>query len=229
MKTLAWIGAVAFVVGPLLAHFAVVPSLAGFGIFALGGLASLIAAIGGIVRAVRGRGLGAGGAVALVVGIVFVALASRGAGVPRINDFTTDMADPPAFKNAATLAANVGRDMAYPPAFADMQKTCCADLRPARVAAPPDQAFLRARSAAEHMPSWTITAADPAAGTIEAIDTTAMFRFQDDIVIRVRPQPDGSSRVDIRSKSRDGKGDMGTNAKRIRLYVAAVEAAPAGS
>ena len=91
MKTLAWIGAVAVVVGPLLAHFAVVPSLAGFGIFALGGLASLIAAIGGIVRVVRGRGLGAGGAVALVVGIVFVALASRGVGVPRINDFTTDM------------------------------------------------------------------------------------------------------------------------------------------
>jgi uncharacterized protein (DUF1499 family) len=41
-------------------------------------------------------------------------------------------------------------------------------------------------------------------------------------VIRVRPQADGSSRVDMRSKSRDGQGDMGVNAQRIRDYIAAV-------
>jgi uncharacterized protein (DUF1499 family) len=73
------------------------------------------------------------------------------------------------------------------------------------------------------MPSWTITQADPGAGTIEAVATTRVFGFQDDIVIRVRPDGDGASRVDMRSKSRDGQGDIGTNAARIRAFVGNLE------
>ena len=74
------------------------------------------------------------------------------------------------------------------------------------------------------MPAWTITAADDASGTIEAVATTRLFGFQDDIAIRVRADGAGASRVDVRSKSRDGKGDLGTNAARIRAYVTALEA-----
>ena len=58
---------------------------------------------------------------------------------------------------------------------------------------------------------------DPAAGTLEANDTTSFFRFVDDVSIRVTPAP-GGSRVDIRSKSRDGRGDIGANAIRIRAF-----------
>jgi uncharacterized protein (DUF1499 family) len=149
-------------------------------------------------------------------------IAARGAGAPRINDFTTDPADPPAFRHAATLPANAGRDLGYPPSFASVQQTCCADLRPARLRVAPAEAFGRARTAAERMPAWTITHADPEAGTIEAVATSRLFHFQDDIVIRVRPDG-GGSRVDVRSKSRDGQGDFGANAARIRAYVAELE------
>ncbi len=45
------------------------------------------------------------------------------------------------------------------------------------------------------------------------------FRFKDDFVIEVRDK-NGQSVVEIRSKSRDGQGDVGTNARRIRLFLA---------
>ncbi|TMA41924.1 MAG: DUF1499 domain-containing protein, partial [Deltaproteobacteria bacterium] len=66
---------------------------------------------------------------------------------------------------------------------------------------------------------------DGASGTIEAVATTRVFGFQDDIAIRVRADGSAASRVDVRSKSRDGKGDLGANAARIRAYVMALEAA----
>src|SRR4029077_15263585 len=103
--------ATAFVLGPLLAFLRIIPGLAGFGLFALGGIVALLVGIASVVRAVRGKGLSPGRVVAIVVGLAFVILASRGAGSPKINDFTTDIADPPAFVHAETLPANSGRDM----------------------------------------------------------------------------------------------------------------------
>jgi uncharacterized protein (DUF1499 family) len=73
------------------------------------------------------------------------------------------------------------------------------------------------------MPTWEITFTDPATGAIEAVATTLVFGFQDDIVIRVRPAPHGGSRVDLRSKSRDGRGDIGANAARIRAFIRELE------
>ena len=85
---------------------------------------------------------------------------------------------------------------------------------------PPPQAFQRALSAAQKM-GWVIvnTAADE--GRIEATDTTLFFGFNDDVVIRVTTAPSGS-RVDVRSLSRIGRSDMGTNARRIEQYLQAL-------
>jgi uncharacterized protein (DUF1499 family) len=68
---------------------------------------------------------------------------------------------------------------------------------------------------------WYIVASDAPAGRIEATDTTTWFGFQDDIVIRVRPEPTGS-RVDVRSVSRVGSSDVGANAKRVRAFLKAM-------
>jgi uncharacterized protein (DUF1499 family) len=211
--------------GAGLAWLRVVTPLAGFVAFALGGIVALVVGVASIVQALRGRGLGSGGMLAISAGLVLLLAASRGRGAPRINDFTTDLADPPTFGHAATLAANPGRDLAYPAAFAPVQEACCADLRPARLAVPPAAAFARAERVAAATPGWTITGADPVGGTIAAVVTSELFGFQDDVAIRVRPEGAGGSRVDVRSKSRVGKGDLGANAARIRTYVAALEAA----
>jgi uncharacterized protein (DUF1499 family) len=71
---------------------------------------------------------------------------------------------------------------------------------------------------------WAIVASVPAEGRIEASDTTFWFRFVDDVVIRVRATP-GGSRIDVRSKSRVGRSDVGTNAARIRSYLSRLRAA----
>jgi uncharacterized protein (DUF1499 family) len=230
-NTLGLVGGAAMLAGVVLAWLRVVPGMVGFVLFALGGLLCLVAAVAAIVRLVRGRGLGSGGVVSLVATALLVASAMRGAGLPRTNDFTTDLDDPPAFRHAATLPANAGRSLDYPAGFAEQQRACCADLRPARLAVPPADAFARARATAESMPRWEVTtselsAGNPSTGTVEAVATTAIFGFQDDIVIRVRPDPTGAgSIVDLRSKSRDGRGDLGANAARIRDYVARLERA----
>lgn len=216
-----------FVGGPLLAWLRLVPALVGFGIFAFGGLLALVVTVIAAIRAIRGRGFGRGGVLAAAVAaLVFVwSAASRGR-APMINDFTTDPADPPAFKQAAAEPANAGRDLSYPADFAAVQRECCADLAPIQLAVGPAATFAQVAAVAASMPGWRITRTDPAAGELEAVATSTVFGFQDDVAIRVRPDPaSGGSRVDVRSKSRDGKGDQGVNAARIRALHDALVAA----
>jgi uncharacterized protein (DUF1499 family) len=70
---------------------------------------------------------------------------------------------------------------------------------------------------------WRIVDADRENGRIEAVDTTFWFGFHDDIVIRVAPEGKGS-RVDMRSHSRVGRSDLGTNARRIRVFMTTMRA-----
>ena len=54
----------------------------------------------------------------------------------------------------------------------------------------------------------------------------SLFRFQDDIVIRIQPGPGGlTSEVDVRSVSRVGRSDLGVNANRIRNFLKDLQAA----
>jgi uncharacterized protein (DUF1499 family) len=211
--------------GPLLAHFEMIAPLQGFGAFVLG---SLIAVVGGVlgafgVRATRGGVSGrdrAGFAVivgALALGGVLSG-SLPGRGLPRINDFTTNPADPPQFEYAKRDPDTRDRDYAYPAGFAEQQAAAYPDLAPIALAVPPAEAYEKARSAVESL-GWHITRAEPARGEIEARDTSKLFRFVDDVTIRVKPGSNGGSIVDIRSKSRDGKGDLGINAKRIRTFT----------
>jgi len=219
---LGLVAVAAMILGPLLAWLRLVPAMGGFVPFALGGVVALVVAVASVVQGLRGRGLTAGGALGLVASVVFVGAAVHGGGGPLINDYTTDLRDPPAFRHAGTLPANAGRDLAYPPAFAPIQQACCADLQPIRLAVPPAEAYARAERVARSQPDWAITATDPQGSTFEAVATSRLFGFHDDIVVRIRPDGDAASIVDMRSKSRNGKGDRGVNADRIRAFVVAL-------
>ena len=104
------------------------------------------------------------------------------------------------------------------PEIAAQQRQAYPDVVPLVLESPADVAFGRALEAARGM-GWEIVAADSSAGRIEATATTAWFGFKDDVVVRVTPE-DGRSRVDVRSVSRVGMSDVGTNAARIRAYLA---------
>jgi uncharacterized protein (DUF1499 family) len=150
--------------------------------------------------------------------LLFVILVS--CATPMINDVTTDLVDPPQFVHAPTLEANRGRDFAYPESFVEEVRASYPDLAPLVVSLPPREAFEQALEAAREMPRWEITSISEEDLVFEGIATTWLFRFKDDFVIRVRAV-DGSgdqSRIDMRSKSRIGKSDLGTNAKRIRTF-----------
>jgi len=156
--------------------------------------------------------------VLLPIAVLLIALAalypsyaftSRARSHPPINDITTDMQDPPAYMTAARPYP--GADMAR------QQRAAYPDILPVMLPMPPAQAFAKALAAAEAM-GWEVVGRDGASGRIEAVDSTKWFGFKDDIAIRVRAA-DSGSRIDIRSKSRLGRGDLGTNAQRIRAYV----------
>jgi uncharacterized protein (DUF1499 family) len=213
-------GFVAFLAGPGLAHVGAVRAMIGFLIFDLGGLLGLVALVVGLAAALRGRGAGVGLALGAALTAAFLTIAARGAKFPPINDITTDTANPPRFVAAQSLPANHGRDMSYPgAAFAAQQRRGYRSLKPLPLALPPDQAFARVEAAARQMPRWRITRVDAAAHALEGVATSRLFRFRDDFVIEVRPQDAGSA-VEMRSKSRDGKGDIGANAKRIEAFFA---------
>jgi uncharacterized protein (DUF1499 family) len=146
--------------------------------------------------------------------------------VPPIDDITTDPANPPQFE--ATLAARAsehGKSAVYSgPALARKQQAGYPDIVPLETARPPAEVFRRALAAAEGMPRWTIVKQDPKTGIIEGSARTFFMGFTDDFVIRVSPNGPGS-RVDMRSESRQGTSDLGTNAARIRGYMAALKAA----
>ncbi|MDX2168512.1 MAG: DUF1499 domain-containing protein [Deltaproteobacteria bacterium] len=219
------LGIVAAVLGPALAHFEIVKPLAGFGVFAFGLLLAVLCLAIGLLALLLGpsatRPASAAGLIPAVLLIlaVFVA-AGAGENYPRINDITTDTMRPPIFIHAVTLPENAGRNMDYPGGdFPTQQQSGYPDLAPVTLAAPPDEAFKQVAATARSMDGWHITREDPTARVVEGYDTSRLFRFKDDFIIEVRPL-DGKSQVQMRSKSRDGKGDMGVNANRIRVFLA---------
>jgi uncharacterized protein (DUF1499 family) len=84
----------------------------------------------------------------------------------------------------------------------------------------PADAFQKAPAEASKM-GWAIIDANEEQGRVEATATTSWFGFKDDIVVRIRPDGFGS-RVDVRSVSRVGTDDLGTNARRVMAYLRAL-------
>ena len=78
-------------------------------------------------------------------------------------------------------------------------------------------AFSLVEACARAQPGWSIRRVEPGQGLLTAVAVTRLLRFKDDITVRVRPTA-GGSRVDVRSRSRLGRDDLGTNAARIRRF-----------
>lgn len=220
---------------------ALLSAAAGFLLFVL---AFILGAIG-FLAARRGSQARPRGAGALVI---LAGIASVAAGVwivrlraaPPIHDITTDLAEPPAFKDVVPL--RLMAQAANPPDYRRVQKMGAADIdvgdaqrraypdiRPLELSQSPSQVLRLAEHAARKL-GWDIVAIAPGEGRIEATDTTRYFGFKDDVVVRVRGRP-GGSRVDVRSESRVGLGDAGTNARRVATYLSTLRglaaAAPA--
>ena len=145
-----------------------------------------------------------------------VVLIAPGIGLPAIHDISTDIADPPGFVALAALRGAQANPLARTPEVDRAQREAYPGVLPLDSPLAPAAAFARAAATARAL-GWRVQAEDPEAGLIEASATTFWFGFVDDIAIRVRPH-DGGSRVDLRSVSRVGQGDLGANARRIARF-----------
>ena len=188
----------------------------------LGLAGAAIALVGLLIPSVR---VGAVGrlvvALGLGLGVAYLPWrwGQRARAVPPIHDISTDLDHPPAFVAVLPLRAGAPNPSEYGGAeVAAAHRRGYLDIQPLLLATAPPLAFALALHTAEQM-GWALVAADSAGGRIEATATTAFFGFKDDVVIRITPAGTGS-RIDLRSVSRVGKSDVGTNAARIRAYLA---------
>jgi hypothetical protein len=143
----------------------------------------------------------------------------RSMGGPPIHDITTDLTNPPMF--VAAIAVREAAGAANPPMYfaaevGPVQAGAYPDVKTIVVQAPAAEVFDRVLATAHDM-GWEIIAAVPAEGRVEATASTPWFGLKDDVVVRVAAAG-AETRVDLRSKSRVGRGDAGTNAKRIRAF-----------
>lgn len=201
----------------------------GFTLMRVAAWMGVLGAVFGVMAMVLGRGQTRAivlGLTAIILGLTAAAVpwswqrAARA--VPPIHDISTDLEEPPEFRAILPLRADAPNPAEYGgPEIASQQREAYPSLAPLELPHPPGAAFERALETARGM-GWDIVEADMDAGTIEATDETKWFGFKDDVVIRVRAAPAGS-RVDVRSVSRVGRGDAGTNARRIRTYLERLE------
>ena len=218
--------------GILAAHFELVLPFSGFRFFMVGFFLSLLGILVGLLGIVRTgapeRRIGRPRAIAGLLVCALIALPVVGIIVhthdrPLMNDVTTDFQEPPSLAHAATLPANKGRNMTYDAARNEkLQREAYPAIKPLVLKLKPDQCFTLARQAAAKMPGWRITSEDPHALSFEGVATSCLFRFEDDFAVEVRPGSQGGCLVEMRSKSRVGKGDFGANARRIEALLGRV-------
>lgn len=159
---------------------------------------------------------------ASVAALPFVSVALmtlRDLAYPLINDVSTDVDAPPMFEAALKATANAGRDMAFPDRFAPIVRDKYPELRPLILGEPKRDVLERVTSLMAEMPNWTATFRDDSRGLVEGEVRTPFLGFVDDVVVRVADKG-GSTRVDMRSKSREGLIDGGANGKRVQDFLA---------
>lgn len=214
--------------------FEIFPVLATFGASLVLALLAILLALAALASIwVTGRS-GAGHAMlALVLGLLLLAYPSylglKGLRLPEIHDVTTDPYDPPRFEAVARLRTREANPVAYGGlSIYQLQRIAYPDVEPLEVNATPQQAYDAALAVVTKRKWRIVDARAPQPnrrdGRIEAIALSPIMGFRDDVVIRVRPSG-GGSRIDIRSASRYGWHDFGTNASRVTSLLEAIDEA----
>lgn len=183
----------------------------------------LVLSLFAVVRVVMHRVGKAAGLALFVVfagGLAALAASSPLAKLPWINDISTDVeAPPPIALHSPGAAPPI--EPPLPAEFVPQIKRAYPDLKPLAVKQPPAAVLEQAAMALTAMPGVSQVHIDRGAGLVQAVQVTPLMRFRDDITVRVKADGAGS-RVDVRSRSRVGKSDLGANAARIRHVLAAL-------
>jgi len=220
----------------------IVPALSTLaGALVLASIAILLAFGAGIVIWRHGVGGGRQAVTALLIGGALIAyptyLGLRASRLPAIFDISTDPIDPPQFDAIARLRPRDANPITYAGLYAaEQQHSAYPDIEPDDTTATPQDAYAAAMKVITKR-KWRVVDSRPPQGPlprvidaraaqatsvrdgiIEAVARTPILGFRDDVIVRIRPTVDGA-RIDVRSASRYGRHDLGTNAKRVRSLI----------
>jgi len=139
--------------------------------------------------------------------------------VPEIHNISTDTVDPPKFEKVVSLRDESNNPLEYNiAALAEVQSKAYPNVKTLITDLDVVAAHARAKSIIESM-GLELVNSDPENGIIEATETTTIWGFKDDLVVRIN-EKEGMTAVDLRSVSRIGRSDLGANAKRIERFLA---------
>jgi uncharacterized protein (DUF1499 family) len=164
---------------------------------------------------------------ALFIGLALIAypayLAVKAYRVPEIADITTDPIDPPRFDAIARLRNRDTNPAEYAGLYvAEQQRSAYPDIEPFETTANVRALYDLALAVVKKRKWLILDERPPLAGRrdgrIEAVARTPIMGFRDDVIVRVRANGSGS-RLDVRSASRYGRTDFGTNAARVRSLI----------
>lgn len=204
----------------------IVPAMATFAGALVFAVIGIVLAFGAFIVIWKDGSRGMGHAfAAIAIGLALIAyplyLGYRAYTLPMINDITTDALDPPRFDVLARLRPRGTVEYAGLYA-AELQRKAYPDIEPLSVNAAPKIAY-EAAMAIIVRKKWRVVVDRPPLpprrdGVIEAVARTPIMGFRDDIAVRIRREDDGS-KIDVRSASRYGRHDFGTNAARIKSLL----------
>jgi uncharacterized protein (DUF1499 family) len=209
----------------------IVPALATFGAALVFAVLAILFAFGAFIVIWR-QGLdGLGRAfLGLFLGLALLAYPSylgyRATKLPAIFDITTDATNPPRFEVLTRLRPR-GRSDYSGQATAELQRKAYPDIAPLQLTVPPKLAYDAALAIVTKRKWLLVDSRAPApgrAGAIEAVARTPIMGFREDVAIRVGTQGAGA-RIDVRSASRFGMHDLGSNASRIRALLEEIDEA----
>ncbi|MEY4270447.1 MAG: hypothetical protein RLZZ58_1663, partial [Pseudomonadota bacterium] len=213
----------------------IIGKLAGLSSLGAGAMAALLGGVLALVAVIIHMRRGSGSTRHIMLALLLAApllgyvgyFFKTASGLPPIHDVTTNLDNPPTFAKLALRADNL--DMVPDRGRADLQslapvdrwktlhREAYADIKPlsvqSDVAATVDKIAAQAKAR-----GWDVALVDKAAGRVEATERVSLYKFADDIVFIVTPDPanPAQSVVNARSVSRIGIGDVGVNARRIR-------------
>lgn len=159
--------------------------------------------------------------------IVMAVQIQKAGSAPGIHDISTDTNQPPVFYKIVALRREAPNPLTYGSEdmprdqLVKLQSENYPDVKSLQTDLNVSAAFDRAEALLKDQ-DIEIVHRDNVKGIIEATATTYWFGFKDDLVVRVKPSNSGSL-IDIRSVSRVGKSDLGTNARRIEKLLSAFQ------
>ncbi len=188
----------------------IVAALVGFGVFAMS-----------LLKLSKGEKADSN-ALLVALGAAVLPLAIMGSHVykaqssPFIHDISTDLIHAPQLKAAAQVRLKSDHGVEYLASqVSKKQKAGYPELTSLTLSQDPQTVFAAAKQIMVAQ-GWAMMAENnhELPYTLEASDTSLLFGFTDDVVLRIQ-LADSGSLVDMRSMSRVGQSDMGKNAQRI--------------